>query len=162
LRAQRAAPADQRRRRDGRRRPLSLRDGEAPGPLGRTAVRCGQQQPALDRRRRRRRGGEGGRRAPRRAGRLLAADRRRRRLAHGPHPVVSPAIEQTLAHHGKPGATVASLRRDAPELLTLRGALGALYAAGHRVDWSAIYPEAPNVPLPSYPWQRERYWLERS
>lgn len=83
-------------------------------------------------------------------------------LELGPHPVVSPAIDQTIAHHRRPGRTVAALRRDAPELLTLQHAVGEMYAAGCAVEWKSVYTSAPAVPLPTYPWQHERHWLETS
>jgi acyl transferase domain-containing protein len=39
--------------------------------------------------------------------------------------------------------------------------LGQLWRAGCRVDWTAVYPgPVPALPLlPTYPWQRERYWV---
>ncbi|MFF3941726.1 SDR family NAD(P)-dependent oxidoreductase [Streptomyces phaeofaciens] len=41
--------------------------------------------------------------------------------------------------------------------------LGALYERGARVEWEAVYPE-PFVRrhLPTYPFQRERHWIEAS
>jgi acyl transferase domain-containing protein len=40
-------------------------------------------------------------------------------------------------------------------------ALARLYVLGCRVDWAALHPHAlPAVPLPTYPWQRQRYWLK--
>jgi len=76
----------------------------------------------------------------------------------GPHPVVLPAIEQTIRHGGRPGAVVASLRRDEEDEFALGAALGALYCAGAAVDWAAVHPRAEPVALPAYPWQRERFW----
>ncbi|CAI7975413.1 phthiocerol/phenolphthiocerol synthesis type-I polyketide synthase C [Frankia sp. Hr75.2] len=81
-------------------------------------------------------------------------------LELGPHPVVLPAIEQTISCAGRPGTVVASLRRGTPEAPALRAALGALYSAGAGLDWRAVYPQAPAVALPTYPWQRERFWLD--
>ncbi|MGE0605775.1 MAG: SDR family NAD(P)-dependent oxidoreductase [Pirellulales bacterium] len=42
--------------------------------------------------------------------------------------------------------------------------LAALYAAGADVDWSGVDRDYPRrkVSLPTYPFQRERYWLEKS
>ncbi|GHF28208.1 hypothetical protein GCM10018772_62360 [Streptomyces fumanus] len=55
---------------------------------------------------------------------------------------------------------VPSLRRDRPEPATLAAALGALHVHGIEVDWSAYFtaPRA-HLDLPTYPFQRERYWL---
>lgn len=48
---------------------------------------------------------------------------------------------------------------DAATFLT---ALGELWLAGVEVDWSAHYSAAPRrrVTLPTYPFQRQRYWIE--
>jgi acyl transferase domain-containing protein len=39
-------------------------------------------------------------------------------------------------------------------------ALAALYAAGHAVDWDRLCPKGGHVRLPSYPWQRHRFWIQ--
>jgi acyl transferase domain-containing protein len=54
---------------------------------------------------------------------------------------------------------VPSLRRNAPERQALKEALGQLFVAGHRIDWS-LHHEAGelSVPLPSYPFERRRHW----
>ncbi|MEV6583020.1 SDR family NAD(P)-dependent oxidoreductase, partial [Streptomyces sp. NPDC051582] len=53
------------------------------------------------------------------------------------------------------------LRKNRPESRTLLTALAHLHAAGARVDWSAFYQDtaARPVALPTYPFQRERYWI---
>lgn len=41
------------------------------------------------------------------------------------------------------------------------GALGALWSHGVSVSWSALHTERRSrVPLPTYPWERQRYWIE--
>jgi acyl transferase domain-containing protein len=35
-----------------------------------------------------------------------------------------------------------------------------LYASGSVLDWRQLYPVGNLVSLPSYPWQRERFWIE--
>jgi acyl transferase domain-containing protein/acyl carrier protein len=44
----------------------------------------------------------------------------------------------------------------------LRHALGALWTAGVSVDWSRLHEGADRrmVPLPAYPFQRQRYWID--
>ncbi|XXT16878.1 SDR family NAD(P)-dependent oxidoreductase [Sorangium sp. So ce429] len=80
-----------------------------------------------------------------------------------PHPVLGPAIDEGLRAHGRGGAALASLRREQDEARALRESLGALYARGYPVDFSRQHPSGGRcVPLPSYPWQRERYWIEGS
>ncbi len=40
-------------------------------------------------------------------------------------------------------------------------ALAANYAAGHALVWDQIYPRSGSpVRLPSYPWQRKRFWID--
>jgi polyketide synthase 12/polyene macrolide polyketide synthase/epothilone polyketide synthase D len=43
-------------------------------------------------------------------------------------------------------------------------ALAELYRRNSAVDWQAVYRDLSHlrVPLPTYPFQRQRYWLERS
>jgi NAD(P)-dependent dehydrogenase (short-subunit alcohol dehydrogenase family)/acyl carrier protein len=36
-----------------------------------------------------------------------------------------------------------------------------LHVRGVEVDWSAVLPQGSPVPLPTYPFQHQRYWLER-
>jgi len=42
----------------------------------------------------------------------------------------------------------------------LQSRMAALYVQGEPVAWQALYPEGQCVSLPTYPWQRERIWLE--
>ncbi len=87
----------------------------------------------------------------------------------GPHPVLVTAIQETLraaasegqASEGQAseGIAIATLRRDADGPLALRTALGMLHTHGRAVDWSAV-TSGRMTPLPTYPWQRERHWLE--
>ncbi|MGK4001421.1 SDR family NAD(P)-dependent oxidoreductase [Sorangium sp. So ce1036] len=82
-------------------------------------------------------------------------------LEIGPHPVLSTSILETLAARDKPGRVVASLRRQEEEVSMLLESLGQLHCAGYPVDWSKQHPARGRViSLPTYPWQRESYWLE--
>src|SRR5262249_10167265 len=43
----------------------------------------------------------------------------------------------------------------------LLGALGRLWTTGVEVDWAAFRPgRGRRVPLPTYPFERQRYWIE--
>jgi acyl transferase domain-containing protein/acyl carrier protein len=82
-------------------------------------------------------------------------------LEISPHPVLSGYISQCLSHLGQEGTVLSSLRRGQPERATLLSSLGNFYKLGCTVDWKQLYPsECEVVSLPSYPWQRERYWFE--
>ncbi|MFP4411179.1 SDR family NAD(P)-dependent oxidoreductase [Coleofasciculus sp.] len=77
------------------------------------------------------------------------------------HPVLASSISECLTQLGKKGTVLPSLRRKEPERVVMLGSLGKLYTLGYPVDWNQLYPEAGHlVRLPSYPWQRERYWQE--
>jgi acyl transferase domain-containing protein/acyl-CoA synthetase (AMP-forming)/AMP-acid ligase II/acyl carrier protein len=78
-----------------------------------------------------------------------------------PHPVLSGAIMECLRHKGREGTVLPSLRRGQGERATLLKSLGTLYSRGFSVAWEKLYPSGGRcVSLPSYPWQRERCWLE--
>lgn len=77
-----------------------------------------------------------------------------------PHPILLPAVEQIFADRRSSACVVGSLRREQPARRTLLKSLGDLYAQGAPIDWTKAYPAAPNVPLPTYPFQRERYWVD--
>ena len=49
-----------------------------------------------------------------------------------------------------------------PDTAMLLGALGRLWVAGATVDWPALHRPAlrQRVPLPTYPFERLRYWIE--
>ncbi|MFT3864055.1 MAG: type I polyketide synthase [Solirubrobacterales bacterium] len=60
-----------------------------------------------------------------------------------------------------PAALVPALRGDRSEPEALIGALAQLHVAGATVGWERLYP-GKKVPLPTYPFQRERFWLAGS
>jgi acyl transferase domain-containing protein len=57
---------------------------------------------------------------------------------------------------------VPTLRADRPEDLSAVTALAELFVNGVDVDWTSFYPGAHRVGLPTYPFQRRRYWLSAS
>ncbi|MGM1059256.1 SDR family NAD(P)-dependent oxidoreductase, partial [Saccharothrix sp. Mg75] len=57
------------------------------------------------------------------------------------------------------GLFVPALRKGRDEVPALLDGLAALHAHGARVDWAAFFPGARRVDLPTYPFQRARYWL---
>jgi len=90
----------------------------------------------------------------------MAADGLDMVLEIGPHPVLAANITETLAGRHADIRVSATLRRGRPERASLLQACSALFAMGVDLDWEAIVgrPEVPED-LPSYPWQRQRYWI---
>ncbi len=81
----------------------------------------------------------------------------------GPHPVLASAITECLAAHDMATTVLASLRRGKPERETLLQACAGTFVAGCLPDWAALQSgQGDVVTLPTYPWQRERYWIERA
>ena len=78
-----------------------------------------------------------------------------------PHPGLAPAISDTLAQaEGRAqSGVVITLHRDTPAQDSLSAALAHLYSRGHSPSWSALYPQAQSVELPTYPFEQRRYWL---
>lgn len=76
-----------------------------------------------------------------------------------PHPLLVGAIRQISKQSNVSAVALASLRRDEQERTTLLVALGHLYTHGCEPDWSKLYHNNErHVSLPTYPWQRQRYW----
>ncbi len=81
-------------------------------------------------------------------------------LEIGPHRVLATPILECLEHHGAQGVELASLRRDRPEDDTMLRSLAELYTLGVNVDFTSVLTDGGHgVRLPSYPWQRKRYWI---
>jgi acyl transferase domain-containing protein/thioesterase domain-containing protein/SAM-dependent methyltransferase/acyl carrier protein len=91
----------------------------------------------------------------------LVHDGHRHFLEISPHPILLGSIQQGLDHAGKAGVVLASMRREEDEQSVLLRSLGELYCRGRAPAWDSLYESGRCVRLPySYPWQRERFWLE--
>lgn len=78
-----------------------------------------------------------------------------------PHPVLSESIFKCLHQIGREGTVLASLRQGEEEPTVMLKSLSALYTLGCKVNWETLYSdECRCVQLPTYPWQRERLWLD--
>ncbi|GAA1298743.1 type I polyketide synthase [Saccharothrix xinjiangensis] len=79
-----------------------------------------------------------------------------------PHPVLTMGIQETAEEAGHDVAAVGSLRRDDGGLPRVLLSLGEAWARGVAVDWAGMLaPAAPRrVPLPTYAFQRRRFWLD--
>ncbi|BCB79273.1 hypothetical protein GCM10022251_20800 [Phytohabitans flavus] len=79
-------------------------------------------------------------------------------LEISPHPVLSLAIDGTAAAAGAEPAVLGSLRRGEGGLERFLTSLGEAHARGVPVDWTAVLPATRPVSLPTYAFQRDRYW----
>jgi len=79
-------------------------------------------------------------------------------LEVSPHPVLVHACEQTAAEAGAPAIILDTLRRGKGQRY-LYETLARLHQAGVEVRWPATLPRGGRiVPLPPYPFQRQRLW----
>ncbi|WP_036554074.1 type I polyketide synthase [Nocardiopsis sp. CNT312] len=95
--------------------------------------------------------------------RALASDGHDLFVEVAPHPVLSPALLETFEAEGERGAAaVATLRRDEGGADRFRLALAEAFTYGADPDWSAVFHDgARPVDLPTYAFQRRRYWRSR-
>ncbi|WP_226874931.1 type I polyketide synthase, partial [Microbispora sitophila] len=81
-----------------------------------------------------------------------------------PHPILVPGVREILDAAAAPDlgrVVTGTLRRDRGDLGEFLRALGTLHVNGAHVDWSrAVRPGARRVPLPTYPFQRRRHWID--
>jgi acyl transferase domain-containing protein/D-arabinose 1-dehydrogenase-like Zn-dependent alcohol dehydrogenase/acyl carrier protein len=75
-----------------------------------------------------------------------------------PHPVLGSSIGEGLAALQLDGDVRSSLRRGEDDRRVLLETLGALYEQGQPVHWAAFHSSGRLVDLPTYPWQRQRFW----
>jgi acyl transferase domain-containing protein/NADP-dependent 3-hydroxy acid dehydrogenase YdfG/acyl carrier protein len=81
------------------------------------------------------------------------------------HSVLGVPLQETLEDAQGVGSStlaVGSLRRQEGGLLKFCSSLAELWVAGVPVRWSAVLgePDGPRVRLPTYAFQRKRYWLD--
>ncbi|MGP3974371.1 type I polyketide synthase [Streptomyces sp. 8N114] len=87
----------------------------------------------------------------------LMADRNTLFVEVSPHPILLPAIEEDE------GTAFPSSRREHGERSVFLESLAELYVRGFPVTWTALHPDGGRcAKLPTYPWQRERYWVDAS
>ncbi|WP_394842138.1 acyltransferase domain-containing protein [Pendulispora brunnea] len=81
-------------------------------------------------------------------------------LECGPHGVLTAMAAECLPP-SRPVAFVPSLRKARAEEETLTEAACALHVQGHSLDWTRVFAGtgARKVILPTYAFQRQRYWL---
>ncbi|MDT0493306.1 type I polyketide synthase [Streptomyces griseus] len=93
------------------------------------------------------------------AGALLA-DGFRFFIEASPHPVLGVAVGESVEAAGVEAAVLGTLRRQEGGLEQVLRAVGRAWERGLGVDWSGAFPGARRVELPTYAFQRSRYWPE--
>ncbi|WP_370594865.1 type I polyketide synthase [Streptomyces griseoviridis] len=88
--------------------------------------------------------------------RTLEAEGVRTFLEVGPADTLTAMVQESLTGLGD---AIPALRRGQSETLSLLTALGRLHVRGHDL---AVAPNRDHIPLPTYPFERKRYWLERT
>src|SRR5205085_4137214 len=84
-------------------------------------------------------------------------------LEIGPRPTLLGLVPACLPTNAGDPVLVASLRAERPETQTILEALGAHHVQGGRVQWEAVVASGGRrVDLPTYAWDRQRYWVEGS
>jgi acyl transferase domain-containing protein/thioesterase domain-containing protein len=100
-----------------------------------------------------------------RATRALLADGYRALVEVSPHPVLTVGAQETVDEVREDAGEVAivgTLRRDDGGLERFTGSLAQAWVCGVDVDWVRVYEgsDAERVQLPTYAFQRRRYWLD--
>jgi len=95
-----------------------------------------------------------------RAVRALAEQKHTTFVEIGPHPVLPAAIRELLDEPGAPAPVVTgTLRRGEGGLTRFVTSAAELHVRGVGVDWAGLRPGGRRIPLPAYPFQRQRFWL---
>jgi amino acid adenylation domain-containing protein len=76
----------------------------------------------------------------------------------GPHPALLAMARKNLPEGAM--LLLPSLRRNQPDATVIRESVAALYVRGVALDWQTLLPAGPRLRLPTYPFQRERFWFE--
>ncbi|WP_221361956.1 type I polyketide synthase, partial [Streptomyces beigongshangae] len=92
--------------------------------------------------------------------RALADAGHRAYIEVSPHPVLVPAVEETLEAAGADAAVLGTLRRGEGGMERVLRSLGTAWAHGVPVDWPAFFAgtAARRVDLPTYAFQHRPYW----
>ena len=81
-------------------------------------------------------------------------------IESSPHPVLIAGVEETLADRNTADCSVIpSLGRDDGGLDRFWLSVGQAHVAGVQVDWQAACAGGRRVDLPTYAFQRRRFWL---
>ncbi|WP_455678808.1 SDR family NAD(P)-dependent oxidoreductase [Streptomyces atroolivaceus] len=78
----------------------------------------------------------------------------------GPGGTLAALARETLDERVEDAVVTPLLRKDQAEPTAVLTALGTLHNSGAAVDWPAVFGRRNLVELPTYPFQRQRYWVE--
>ncbi|MFE0712852.1 beta-ketoacyl synthase N-terminal-like domain-containing protein, partial [Streptomyces sp. NPDC058865] len=80
------------------------------------------------------------------------------------HPVLTTAVQAIAEAADQHVSVVGTLRRDEDENTRVIAAAAELWVQGADIDWSSVFAgrTVTHVDLPTYAFQRERYWLKAS
>lgn len=93
--------------------------------------------------------------------RRLADDGFRVFIEMSPHPVLTVPVQETV-EDVEDALVLSSSRRERDEVESVIGSLAQLHVRGGSVDWGALFGTRRRVDLPTYAFQRQRYWLSSS
>ncbi|MGI5499105.1 SDR family NAD(P)-dependent oxidoreductase [Lentzea sp. CA-135723] len=88
----------------------------------------------------------------------LLADGYRTFVESSAHPVLAAGIHDIAEDAGTEVTAIGSVRRDDAGPDRFLRSVGEAHAHGLDVDWAAVFPGANKVDLPTYSFQRERFW----
>ncbi len=82
-----------------------------------------------------------------------------------PHPVLTIGVQETIDEmlgDARDALTIGSLRRDDGGAKRFLTSLSEAWVRGVEIDWHEIFDGSgvEHVPLPTYPFQRDRYWAQ--
>ncbi|MET7906506.1 SDR family NAD(P)-dependent oxidoreductase, partial [Streptomyces sp. NPDC005355] len=95
--------------------------------------------------------------------RALLADGHRVFIETSTHPVLTIGLQESFEEAGVNAVTVPTLRRDHGGPAQLTRSVAQAFTAGAAVDWARWFRTGPAphvVDLPTYAFQRRRYWLD--
>ncbi|MET9554119.1 type I polyketide synthase [Streptomyces sp. NPDC006645] len=78
----------------------------------------------------------------------------------GPGATLAALAQEALVERSDEVLVTPLIGKDRPEAAAALTGLGRLHISGASVDWRAVFGERQQVELPTYPFQRQRYWLE--
>ncbi|WP_151483278.1 type I polyketide synthase [Streptomyces albicerus] len=91
----------------------------------------------------------------------LAEDGFRVFIEMSPHPVLTIPVQE-MVEDVDSALVLSSTRRGRDEVEAVLGSLAGLHVQGGSVDWDALFGTRRRVDLPTYAFQRQRYWLNSS